>query len=133
MRKFIPIIIVLLAIFACQSDPSKSREVIDEETYKQMFMEFAIVNQLDQKLLQNRSREELREIVYEHYGVSEEEFRISHEYYEQQLDDQLKRIREMTRTMRSERDSLNTIDRKYKDAISENELDSLRQELLDSE
>lgn len=92
-------------------------------------MEFAIINQLDQQILEERSPEELRQLVYKHYNVTEEEFRISHEYYEQQVDEQLERVKEMSKILRAERDSLVTIEREYNQITSPEQADSLRQVL----
>lgn len=114
-------------------DPSTPDELIDEETYEQMFMEFAIINQLDQNLLQYTTRDELRNKVYEYYGVTEQEFRVSHEYYESQVEQQIDRVLEMTNILREERDTLNVIERKYREALRDGRVDSLRQELSGNE
>jgi hypothetical protein len=131
-RLFIAVIL-LITTFGCSSESSPPDELIDEQTYEQMFMEFAIINQLDQRLLQKNSQDNLRQIVYEHYNVTEEEFRISHEYYESQVDAQLERVKEMSRTLRTERDSLLAIQRQYEKLTTPEQVDSLRQVLLNKE
>lgn len=123
----------LAAMIGCGSEYSEPEELIAEETYERMFIEFAIINQMDEQLLNNTSREELRQMVYREYGVTEEEFRISHEYYEQNVDEQLERVNEIIRLMRSERDSVQTIQRQYEAVTTPEQLDSLRQRLLDNE
>lgn len=133
MKRLLIAVVFLMITFGCSSESSPPDELIDEQTYEQMFMEFAIINQLDQRLLQKTSQEQLRQLVYEHYNVTEEEFRISHEYYERQIDDQLERVKEMSRTLRSERDSLLTIERKYEKLSTPEQVDSLRQALLNKE
>lgn len=133
MRKILPIVFALAAIYGCGSESSEPEELIAEETYERMFIEFAIINQMDEQLFENRSQEELRQMVYSQYGVTEEEFRISHEYYEQNVDEQLERVKEITRLMQSERDSVQTIQRQYEAVTTPEQLDSLRQSLLDSE
>lgn len=133
MKRLLIAVIFLMITFGCSSESSPPDELIDEQTYEQMFMEFAIINQLDQRLLQKTSQEKLRQLVYEHYNVTEEEFRISHEYYERQIDDQLERVKEMSRTLRAERDSLLTIEREYEKLTTPEQVDSLRQALLNKE
>lgn len=133
MRKILLIVFAFAAIYGCGSESSEPEELITEETYERMFIEFAIINQMDEQLLQNTSQEELRQMVYQQYDVTEEEFRISHEYYEQNVDEQLDRVKEITRLMRSERDSIQTIQRQYEAVETPEQLDSLRQRLLDSE
>lgn len=131
MKKIVVVFITFIALMGC--DPSTPDELIDEETYEQMFMEFAIINQLDQNLLQYTTRDELRNKVYEYYGVTEQEFRVSHEYYESQVDQQIDRVLEMTNKLREERDTLNVIERKYREALRDGRVDSLRQELSRNE
>jgi len=75
----------------------------------------------------------LQQIVYSHYGVTEEEFRISHEYYEQQVENQIERVREMSKILRAERDSVLVVDRKYQELESQEQADSLRQALFNNE
>lgn len=133
MKKLLIAIILLFATLGCSSESSPPDELIDEQTYQQMFMEFAIINQLDQQLVQKKSREELRQIVYEHYDVTEEEFRISHEYYEQQIDNQLERVKEMSKILRAERDSVLMIEREYEKLTTPEQIDSLRQVLRSNE
>ncbi len=129
MKKLVFAVILLITTIGCSSESSPPDELIDEQIYQQMFMEFAIINQLDQQLLQQTSRDELRDLVYEHYKVSEEEFRISHEYYEQQVDQQLERVKEMSKTLRIERDSLLAIEEEYEKLTTPEQVDSLRQAL----
>lgn len=129
MRKLFILLILSMTFWSCSSESSPPDELIDEQTYQQMFMEFAIINQLDQQILEERSPEELRQLVYKHYNVTEEEFRISHEYYEQQVDEQLERVKEMSKILRAERDSLVTIEREYNQITSPEQADSLRQVL----
>lgn len=132
MRTFLFILLAGIVFWGCGPESSAPNELIDEETYERMFIEFAIINQLDQQLLSNTSRDELRDKVYESYGVSEEEFRISHEYYEQNIDAQLERVQDINKILRAERDSVQVIQRKF-EAIPPEKLDSLRQTLPNNE
>nr|WP_255727793.1 DUF4296 domain-containing protein [Rhodohalobacter sulfatireducens] len=127
------VLILLIVLPGCSSESNPPDELIDEQTYEQIFMEFAIINQLDKRILEDRSQEELRQLVYEHYDVTEEEFRISHEYYEQNVEEQLERVRDMSDILREERDSLVVIERKYGRVTTPEQADSLRQALRNSE
>ncbi len=133
MKKLFFGFLLLITTLGCSSESTPPDELIDEQTYQQMFMEFTIINQFDQRILEEKSQEEFRQLVYEHYDVTEEEFRISHEYYEQQVDEQLDRVREMSKILRAERDSLITVEREYKKITSPEQADSLRQVLRDNE
>ncbi|MCG2590530.1 DUF4296 domain-containing protein [Rhodohalobacter sulfatireducens] len=133
MKKLLFVLILLIVLPGCSSESNPPDELIDEQTYEQIFMEFAIINQLDKRILEDRSQEELRQLVYEHYDVTEEEFRISHEYYEQNVEEQLERVRDMSDILREERDSLVVIERKYGRVTTPEQADSLRQALRNSE
>lgn len=132
MKKSLFILLAGIMLLGCEPESSAPAELIDEETYERMFIEFAIINQLDQHLLSNTSRDDLRDKVYESYGVTEEEFRISHEYYEQNLDAQLERVQDINKMLRAERDTVQVIQRKF-EAIPPEKLDSLRQILPSNE
>lgn len=132
MKKSLFILLAGIMLLGCEPESSAPAELIDEETYERMFIEFAIINQLDQHLLSNTSRDDLRDKVYESYGVTEEEFRISHEYYEQNLDAQLERVQDINKMLRAERDTVQVIQRKF-EAIPPEKLDSLRQALPSNE
>lgn len=133
MKKSVLAILLMTAMFGCSSESTAPDELIDEQTYKKMFMEFTIINQLDERLLQKESRDELRDMVYEHYKVTKDEFRISHEYYEQQVDQQLERVEEMSEIFRTERDSVLSIEQEYKKLTTPEQVDSLRQVLRRNE
>lgn len=111
--KYITVFFILIIITSAACDEPVPPDLIPEETYKRMFIEFTIINQYDQLLLQGRSREELRDMVYEQYGVTPEEFRNSHRYYESNIDRQLKRIDEINLMMRAERDTLMEAEKQY--------------------
>ncbi len=132
MRSILFILFGAILFTACdQSTPPE--DVIDEETYKRMFAEFALINQLDHGLMQDTTGQRLRNMVYEHYGVTPDEFRTSHQYYEQQIDEQIERLKDINTLLRSERDTLVDIEREYRQALESGKLDSLRQALSDKE
>jgi len=133
VKKLLFVLTLLIVLLGCSSESNPPDELIDEQTYEQIFMEFAIINQLDKRILEDRSQEELRQLVYEHYDVTEEEFKISHEYYEQNVEEQLERVRDMSDILREERDSLVVIERKYGRVTTPEQADSLRQALRNNE
>jgi hypothetical protein len=127
--KYLPVLFILILFMAAACDEPVPPDLIPEETYKQMFVEFTIINQYDELLLQGRSREELRDKVYEHYGVTPEEFRNSHRYYESNIERQLKRIDEINLMMRAERDTLIEAEKRYH-FNRRTPADTLRQRIL---
>ncbi|TVQ00819.1 MAG: DUF4296 domain-containing protein [Balneolaceae bacterium] len=127
--KYLPVLFILILFMAAACDEPVPPDLLPEETYKRMFVEFTIINQYDELLLQGRSREELRDKVYEHYGVTPEEFRNSHRYYESNIERQLKRIDEINLMMRAERDTLIEAEKRYH-FNRRTPADTLRQRIL---
>jgi hypothetical protein len=124
-----PLFIIFLLFFVACED-KKPEGVIDEQTYKNMFIELAIVNQYDHNLLEEgTTRDDLRQKVYQHYGVSEEVFAISHEYYENNLDEQLERLERINEIIREEREKITEAEELYREQNRES-VDSLRYRLL---
>jgi len=117
---------MFFALFGCKEN--KPEYLIEEDTYILMFAELAIIDQYDPNLLKYRTKEDIRDLVYQKYNVSKEDFRRSHEYYEENIDAQLNRLAKVNLILREERDEVDILERKLKD---KNRLtaDSLRQRL----
>lgn len=103
---------------------------MDEELYKTVITELAIVNQMDEELLGENTREEKREEVFTHYGIDEEFFNFSHEIYQQNIDAQMERIREVQDRLRTERDSVQAAERRHREE-NRPDPDSIRQQIRD--
>ena len=116
----------LLMIPACESTP----DVLEEELYGKLLLEFSLLNQMDEAFLQEKPREELQIKIYDRYGVSEEKFRRSHEYYQRNIDKQLERIEVLGQLLRQERDSVQIAEREHRMIRIENP-DSLRKRILE--
>src|SRR6056297_770021 len=117
---------MFFALFGCKEN--EPEYLIEEDTYILMFAELAIIDQYDPNLLKYRTKEDIRDLVYQKYNVSKEDFRRSHEYYEENIDAQLNRLAKVNLMLREERDEVDILERKLKD---KNRLtaDSLRQRL----
>jgi hypothetical protein len=101
----------LLAFNACEKEP----ELVDEELYKSILMELAILNQMDQELLGDRDKSELRQEIFAKYGVEQENFGRSHEIYQSNIDAQMERVNEIQDRLKAERDSIQAAERRYND------------------
>ena len=128
MRLFwVFIITVLLLTVSCTD--SEQDLLIDDQTYQNMFVEFVIINHMDDKLLRDTTKEELVNSVYGHYGVTEEQFRYTHDLFESNISEQLLRMEKIVVRLRKERELIN-------DAVQQHEIenresaDSLRQRIL---
>jgi hypothetical protein len=122
----------LAFIQACSDEPEM---LLDEETYGNVLVELTIVNQLDEAQLGNRTREELRDEVFLKYSVTREEFRISHDYYQRDMQGQMRRVEVLSERLRAERDSIQEAERSFRldretlrvrDSLSQANDDSIR-------
>lgn len=117
---------ILLIFTACEEKEPDT--LIEEDTYILMFAELAIIDQYDPNLLKNRTKEDIRNLVYQKYNVSKEDFQRSHEHYQENINAQLNRIEKINLLLREERDSVDVFERELQE---KNRLtaDSLRQRL----
>ena len=116
MKNYLIIILIplfLLTINACEEEP----ELVNEELYKTIMIELAILNQMDQEILGERNKAELREEIFENYGVEEEKFGRSHEIYQSDIDAQMERVKDIQDRLKAERDSIQAAERRHKDEI----------------
>ncbi|MDZ7757886.1 DUF4296 domain-containing protein [Rhodohalobacter sp.] len=100
-----------LTFNACEKEP----ELVDEELYKTIMTELAILNQMDQDLLGERDKSDLREEIFVSYGVEEEKFNRSHEIYQSDIEAQMERVKDIQDRLKTERDSIQAAERRYKD------------------
>lgn len=130
MKPLYKILILLSSVILitfCEED--KNNLLISEETYKDLFIELAVANHLDSKLLVNTTREDLINQIYDHYDVTPEQFRYTHDFFEQDFQKQAERMDQILVILREERDRIDEIEREFSRQNQE-VADSLRQRLL---
>lgn len=117
----------LILLAACTD--SKPDKLLSEDLYEKIFIELAIIDQIEEALLGNHTRSDLRRMVYEHYGVTAEEFNRSHNYYEQNIEEQIKRIESIHERLRDERSAIDETEREIRDR-NRRTPESLREQIL---
>lgn len=129
MKKGLNLLLYLLfglfSLSGCEKDP----DVIDAELYQTLIAELTILNQMDEELLDGTTKEEKREQIFEHYGVTEEMFARSHDYYQSDLDAQMNRVQNIQNQLRAERDSVQAAERRYREKNNE-EPDTLQGRMI---
>lgn len=125
MRQIITAITALFVSGLLLAGCGPDKEYLDEEVYKRLVAEFALLNQMNEEVLNGRDREEVRFEIFEYYGTTAEEFEISHNYYQTDIDAQLKRMEETSALLRSERDSIHDAERAHRQALEEVRLDTV--------
>lgn len=92
----------------------KEQELLDEDVYGKVLIELTIVNQMDEAHLGDSSREELRDQIFNKYNVTRELFRVSHDVYQRDMENQMRRVEEYSRILRAERDTVQQLEREYR-------------------
>lgn len=128
MRRICFFIILALFILISCTDSNESL-LIEDQVYQDMFVEFAIINHMDEKLLNDITTEELVNRVYEHYGVTQEQFGYTHDHFESNISEQLIRMEKILVRLREEREAINEAAHNY-DKLQKEAADSLRQRIL---
>lgn len=124
--------ILLLFLITISIGCTEKEEYIDEDVYTKLMLEFAIINSMNEAYLGDSTHDEFRLKILDQYGVTPEKFRESHEYYQQNIIDQLERMDIIGKLLRQERDSIQYAERDYRLAKQES-ADSLRQRILNGE
>lgn len=122
--KFFLMPILLLTTITCEKEP----ELVDEELYKTIMIELAILNQTDQELLGERDKSVLRDEIFETYGLDEQKFSRSHEIYQSNIDAQMERVKDIQDRLRAERDSVQAAERRYREE-NKLEADEIREQI----
>lgn len=113
MKRLLFFLFVPLMLFVSCST-STPDNLLDEETYINIFVEMAVLDQYDPLLMERETRDELQQEILDRYGVTYEEFRISHNYYEQFVQDQIQRTNRASELLRAERDSIYHYENEYR-------------------
>jgi len=117
----------LILLASCTN--SREDKLLSEDLYEKIFIELAIIDQIEEALLGDHSRSDLRQMVYEHYGVTAEKFNRSHNYYEQDIDEQIRRIESIHERLRDERSAIDETEREIRDR-NRRTPESLREQIL---
>lgn len=112
MRLFWFFMISVLLLASSCSD-SEETLLIEDQVYQDMFIEFAIINHMDDILLKDKTTEDLVNDVYDHYGVTKEQFRYTHDHFESNIPEQLLRMEKILVRLRDERELINEAAQKY--------------------
>lgn len=128
MRIFVYLLISALFLIVSCGEPENPL-LIDDQTYQNMFIEFAIINHQDKLVHGDRTTEELIEKVFQHYGVTPEQFRYTHDYFESDITTQLERMEHVLRRLRDERELVESAMEAHEQE-RRMAMDSLRQRML---
>lgn len=117
IRRIFTFLLFIVAVSSC----GEQEEYISEDLYITVFTELVILNQINEEI-SDTEKNEIRNEVFAHYDISEDDFRIAHEFYESQNQKQIARMDSITKNLRQVRDEISQAERDQRAVI-----DSLRQ------
>ena len=103
------IILLLLLIFGLLgcSQSDKPKNLIPEEKYVDILVEFQLIHSLNRSRVDSLQRDSLRKVVLDKYDVTQNQFDASHDYYQHQPEKQTKRIQQALDALHMEFNKLN--------------------------
>ncbi len=119
---------LLLGFFAGCDD----QDLLEENVYEQVALELIILNQIDENVLSPEEKEELRNQIFDHYDTTEEQFRNTHSYFQQDAVEQMERMEKLGIELRNKRDHIQEAEREFSRSTQISP-DSLRKRLLNSD
>lgn len=84
--------LISLSLLSCERDTTPPEGILDESLYLDLTAELYLAMQLVELREIYEEEDSLRQLVFEHYGVSAEQFLNSHRYYQADIDGQLIRL-----------------------------------------
>ncbi|MEX1211482.1 MAG: DUF4296 domain-containing protein [Balneolaceae bacterium] len=92
LRSLFVLVLITLPLLACEQESSPPDGVLNESLYLDLTTELYLTMQWVQLREIYEQEDSLRQLVFDHYGVSPEQFQKSHQYYQSDIDGQLIRL-----------------------------------------
>lgn len=117
-RKFSFMVLVSFTVFSCSGQTEPPENLVAEDTYINLMIELQLIRSYQaQSQADSAAIDSLMRAVFNKYGVTKKQFKQSHAYYQDQLEEQTDRIDIVIERLRKDRihradstakDSLNT-------------------------
>lgn len=128
MRMSHKILIIILAsasVFGCSKDEQPPENLLPEEVYIRLLGELHLAHNLGDLEPENQAMiDSVLTEIFSEYNTSEEQFRLSHYYYQEDLDGQIKRVNKLQEKLRHEARVVTTVADSIKKAMATQEADS---------
>ncbi|MDR9417740.1 DUF4296 domain-containing protein [Gracilimonas sp.] len=87
-------LVVIVLVTACKYNNTQPKpdDLIGEDTYIDLMVEMQHITTFKNAEPDSVNADSLKNLVYEQYGVTDEQYLRSHQYYQSQLQDQIARI-----------------------------------------
>lgn len=97
-------LILLLLSSGCvgPEKPPEPDNLIDERNYVDLLVEMQHITTYRDAQPDSVDADSLKKIIYEKFGITEEQFLTTHEYYQKHVEEQLIRVNEAIRQLENE-------------------------------
>jgi len=88
-------LILLAGVSACSSvgGDAPPENLVEEDTYIHLLIELQLLRSYQESLPPDSLNvDSLKSVIFDKYGVTELQFRMSHSYYQRQVDEQKQRV-----------------------------------------
>lgn len=104
MKPFIPVLLFVCMLLAgCMEEEPPPPDLIEEDTYIDLLVEMQLVKSYQEKVLPDSNlADSLMPKIMTKYEVTEDQFKRSHTYYQQQISEQQQRISEAIDRLRKD-------------------------------
>lgn len=102
MKSFVSTSLLLIGflIWGCNQNEPPSN-LIEEDTYVDLLVELQLVKSFRESMAEDSGAvDSLQKRIYEKYNITEEQFRLSHNFYQEQYKEQKKRVDEAIERLR---------------------------------
>lgn len=105
-RVFLGVIVAGWFLTSCigPDAPQKPKNLMPEDHYVDMLVDMQHIVTWRNVDPDSINADSLKQLIYQRYSVTEEQFEATHNYYQQQVERQLVRIDEVIRRLEGERD-----------------------------
>lgn len=119
------LIIFPLSIFACSEKEQPPENLLPEDTYIRLLGELHIAHNLGDLDSENEAMiDSVLSEIFSEYDTNEEQYRLSHNHYQEDLEGQIERIEKLQEQLRHEARVVTTAADSIKKAMVNQEADS---------
>lgn len=104
MKHAIAIFCIGLIGYACSNGNSPPEDLLAEATYVDLLIELQLAESYYTQIkADSTAADSMRRVIFEKYDLSQEQFRTSHQYYQQDIEGQRERISTAIENLRKDR------------------------------
>ncbi|MEQ8523535.1 DUF4296 domain-containing protein [Gracilimonas sp.] len=95
---------LVVTVFGClgPEETPKPDNLIDEQNYIDLLIEMQHISTYRDARIEDVNADSLKSLIYNKFNITEEQFLATHEYYQKQVDRQIKRVNEAIRQLENE-------------------------------